>query len=115
MSCLWISRRVPILSKESIKKSENSVLHTELAELGRMFQGVNKAGGIIWPQHENQTWPPHFAHEGIESIVFIFGSPWIRNKMALVRKLKGLSHDLSMRSKVTYSIVISIVLDLAFS
>ena len=26
---------------------------------------------------ENQTWPPHFAREGIESIVFyIFGSLW---------------------------------------
>ena len=25
---------------------------------------------------ENQTWPPHFAREEIESIVFIFGSLW---------------------------------------
>ena len=28
-------------------------------------------------RYENQTlWPPHFAREGIESIVFVFGSPW---------------------------------------
>ena len=27
-------------------------------------------------RYENQTWPPHFAREGIESIVFIFGSLW---------------------------------------
>ena len=27
-------------------------------------------------QYENQTWPSHFAREGIESVVFIFRSLW---------------------------------------
>ena len=30
----------------------------------------------FWSRYKNQTWPPHFAREGIESIAFIFGSLW---------------------------------------
>ena len=57
-----------------------SVFHTQSVMLSPRFilESMFYTQSVVHSPHfiltENQTWPPHFAREGIESVVFIFGS-----------------------------------------